>query len=181
VTVDNKLFFWLLACFLLACEAPLKKSKADFGGDIDRYLQFELGDSEEEVRASLGEPNSYNTEKFASKEYKVIEYSVSKYNPVAFYSISGGRVAGKSVWLASNSKNSDLSYLKEKFRHFTFKIFFPCRSSGREEILIDQEKGLSLVAKNGKVEIVMWSDPELTKLRVDSFYEKCPNLQDKRN
>ncbi|MEK7357116.1 MAG: hypothetical protein AAB250_11755 [Bdellovibrionota bacterium] len=89
------------------------------------------------------------------------------------------RVAGKSKWVTSQDKESDLEYaLQGKFSGISFKTYIPCETrSPKDEVLVSREKGLFLFRRMDRLLLISWADPTLTDLRIDQFYKQCPKLQ----
>jgi hypothetical protein len=173
-------FFLLTTLVQISCAVSSKTNSQPWPADLNKFAGVQVGDPASKVEEILGTPVSLNSEKFSAVEYKVLEYSTRNRDPSAFYVIDTktSLVAGRSIWISKSDPEGNLSkLLKEKFPKGSFKRFIPCQSSGPEEVLIDQAQGVSIAMQDKKVQLIMWSDPTLTRYRIDRFFEKCPKLQ----
>ena len=123
---------------------------------------------------------SINSEKFPSAEYKVLEYSKPDGVPSGYISLDPdtGNVAGRAVWISEGQPGQGFSYLQSRmFPKMSFETFFSCDKHHTDEIKIDRNNGVFVGMSRGSVILVSWSDPRLTKLRLDQFFLKCPERQ----
>jgi hypothetical protein len=133
-------------------------------------------------RASLGK-STPNTEKFSSITYDVWEYADENGKPQGSLTVDPHtqKVQSKSISIYADEPEYDLNALVEKcFKQDKFLKYIPCRSRGLEEVLVNEGKGVFIAARDGKATLVSWSDPKLTKLRIERFYEMCAKLQPPR-
>jgi hypothetical protein len=177
----NSLVLYLSTLLSFSYSSPSKQQDVQFNPSIDRFMNIQIGDSEGQIKTVLSAPQSYNSEKFSSREYRVLEYSTPERDPAAFFIVDPktNRIAGRSIWISPQDTESNLDRtLRKHFASHRFQKYIPCQSSGPEEVLIDQDHGVSIVTQNKQVQMLSWSDPDLTRLRVARFYEKCPQLQE---
>jgi hypothetical protein len=147
-----------------------------------KILDIKLGEPAATARAAMGEP-VINTEKFSSVTYEVWEYSQMDGKPLAFLTVDpkAKKIVSRSIWVYEHDPEHELDkLLKEYFNQNQFEKYIPCQGRGLEEVLVDKVKGIFIATRDGKTTIVSWSDPVLTKLRIEQFYEKCPKLQPSR-
>ncbi len=167
---------FLLLNFYLVYEAS---ASGIFRGN-DKIMKVELGQSIDQLTKVMGKATTLNTEKFSSAEYEVWEYATVSGQPLGFFTIDSKtkRISGRSIEGLGSGAGDDIGkLLNEHFKNGNFSKYIPCRGRGDEEVRVDIQQGIFVAARDSKVSLVSWADPQLTKLRIDQFYSKCPQLQ----
>jgi hypothetical protein len=166
---------------IVACVAlPQANVKPFHSGNP--MMTIELGQHVSRVTEVMGKPASMNIEKFPSIEYEVWEYSSSQGGSLGYFTVDpqNKRVIGRSVEVDNKDGYPLGQLVQEDFPKNKFDQYIPCHGRGSELVLVDSAQGIFIIARNNRVSLVSWADQQLTKLRVDQFYLKCPQIQPKK-
>lgn len=178
----NKL---LLLFFLVqnSCATIHQNSADEQFSKNDKLMKVSLGQGMDQLRETLGSPSSISSESFPSIKYEVWEYSSSNNNPSMFFTLESinKRVVGRSIEFYGSDAIDVDKLLNKQFKENKFdQKYASCHSRGREEVLVDAQDGIFIATRDGKALMVSWADPQLTSLRIEDFYLKCPKLQPHR-
>lgn len=175
----------LLLFFLLqsSCATVRQSSAGDPLSESDKGIKVLVGQRTDQLKETLGDPSSKSTEIFPSIRYDVWEYSSSNYKPSMFFTLdsTNKRVVGRSIEFYGSDAYDVDQLLNKHFKQNKFdQKFAPCHARGEEQVLVDAQNGIFIATRDGKALMVSWADPQLTHLRIEDFYLKCPKLQPPR-
>jgi hypothetical protein len=147
----------------------------------NRLKDISIGDLKKSVLEKMGQPNSKNIEKYQTTEYEIFEYTAVNGIPLGYISLDSklGTVAGRAIWISKSQPESDFSILQKRLApegRFT-KTFVSCDKHHWAEFKVDPEKGIFVGVDRNGVFLISWSNPQLTKLRIEQFAVKCPERQ----
>jgi len=149
-------------------------------GSFGPIASVSIGDSRASVIKKLGSPCSENSEKFPANEYEVLEYSKENGVPTGYISLDrdSGKVAGRAIWVSETQPEQEFSHLQSQmFPKSTFETFITCDKHHADEVKVDRGNGIFVGMHREHVILVTWSDPKLTRLRIEQFGIKCPERQ----
>lgn len=179
----NRCFLYstlLLMALLVSCKSPSTNLDRK-PNSPNRLKDISIGDLKKSVLEKMGPPNSKNTEKYQTTEYEIFEYTAVNGIPLGYLSLDSktGIVVGRAIWIAKSQAESDFSILQKQTvpeGKFT-KTFVSCDKHHLAEFKVDPEKGIFVGVDRNGVFLISWSNPKLTKLRIEQFAVKCPERQ----
>jgi hypothetical protein len=165
---------------IISCKS-LPPNTARTPGSWNRVADISIGDPKKVVVEKLGTPSSKNVEKYRTSEYETLEYSEVDGIPLGYISLDSKTeaVAGRAIWIPRSRPEGDFAFLQKqiipegKFN----KTLVSCDKHHWAEFKVDTEKGIFVGIDRNGVFLISWSNPELTKLRVEQFFLKCPEAQ----
>ncbi len=169
----------MIVLAIISCTSAPRTPDAS-AGSLGPIASVSLSDEKKSVVAKLGPPASMNSEKFPSVQYEVLEYSKANGLPAGYISLdpASSKVAGRSVWISEQQPEQEFKYLQGRlFPHAEFETFVTCDKHHADEVRVDRKNGIFISMHKGKVVLVSWADVTLTKLRVELFFLKCPERQ----
>ncbi len=161
---------------LAACASQAKQGE-ESQKSFDQLSAVSLGDSKSTIIAKLGLPRTKSSEDFKSIKYETWSYSKPDGSPIGSVSIDpeSGLISGRSVWISDNQPEEDFVYLQSHiFPSADFEEFNTCDRHWDTKLKIDRKQGILVGVRRQKVFIVAWSDPRLTKLKIEQLATKCP-------
>jgi outer membrane protein assembly factor BamE (lipoprotein component of BamABCDE complex) len=175
----------LLLFFLVqsSCATTSQGSLREQFPKNDKIMKVSVGQTISQLKEILGSPSSTSTETFPSAKFEVWEYSFSNHKPSGFFTLdsTNKRVVGRSIEFYGSDAYDVDKLLNDHFKEKKFdQKYAPCHARGHEEVLVDALNGIFIATRDGKALMVSWADPQLTKLRIEDFYLKCPKLQPHR-
>lgn len=175
---NKNIFFVFLMFFSGVCinAGPIKDKEV-----INKISKVEIGASLSDLKKVMGNPVSYNKERFDSVEYDVWEYPLEKSKSFMFFTVDAvnSRVMARNIEFSSSATPPKEDFLSQNFANKNFVKYVPCKSRGDEQVLVSSKDGVFISIRNEKVYIVSWADSGLTELRIKRFQEICPQLQGK--
>ena len=172
-------FAFIIVAACMGCSSRVVQSEQR---SIERLSGISLGTPETVIKERFGMPSQV-MENYGPLNLRLLDYSKMNSVPDLQFAFDPktGALVEKAMWIYPGSTLYSRDNFNSQYQAVSRTVYSPChmRSDG-DAIEANESLGFYLSFEKDHPAYISWSTPEITRLRIDLLYEKCPNRQPAR-